>query len=58
VAESVGGLVVGRPGVRYVRFDSPYYLRHKRTTAAEIAKGELLAHWDGGWPAPMNQPLI
>jgi len=51
--EAIEDLVTGRPDVRYVRLAHRTVLGEKRNIAAEIARGELLAHWDDDdWSHP------
>ena len=51
--QPIADLVAGRPGMRYVRLAQRTVLGTKRNIAAEIATGELLAHWDDDdWSHP------
>ena len=51
--EPVEDLLIGRRGVRYVRLAHRTVLGTKRNVAADVARGELLAHWDDDdWSHP------
>jgi glycosyltransferase involved in cell wall biosynthesis len=50
---AVGDLVESAPGVRYVRLHRRLSIGAKRNVACEIAKGEIIAHWDDDdWYSP------
>jgi glycosyltransferase involved in cell wall biosynthesis len=51
--DPVGDLIPDDPTIRYVRLDRPYRLGPKRNLACQLARGEILAHWDDDdWYAP------
>ena len=51
--DRVGDLVPDDPRVRYVALDGPLVLGAKRNRACQLARGELIAHWDDDdWQAP------
>ena len=43
---SVRDLVPSRPDVRYYREEHPQILGDKRNRLCELARGEIIAHWD------------
>ncbi len=52
-ADPVGDLVPEHPRLRYVREERRLTLGEKRNRACEIARGEILLHWDDDdWHAP------
>jgi glycosyltransferase involved in cell wall biosynthesis len=52
-ADAIGDLVPPDPRIRYVRLTEPLVLGAKRNQACELARGELIAHWDDDdWHAP------
>ena len=49
----IGGLVPADPRIRYVRLDARRPVGAKRNLACELARSELIAHWDDDdWYAP------
>ena len=51
--DRIGDLVPEDPRVRYVELDHRLVLGAKRNRACELARGELVAHWDDDdWHAP------
>jgi hypothetical protein len=52
-ATSSEDLVEGRPGVRYARVPSAMSIGARRNLACELARGEVIVHWDDDdWYAP------
>lgn len=52
-ADRVGDLVPDDPRIRYVELGDRLVLGAKRNRACELARGELIAHWDDDdWHAP------
>jgi len=52
-ADSVADLVPAHPAVQYHRLEARRALGTKRNIACELAKGEIIAHWDDDdWSAP------
>ncbi len=50
---AIGDLVESAPGVRYVRLQRRLSIGAKRNLACELARGEIIAHWDDDdWYAP------
>lgn len=51
--ERVGGLIPPDPRIRYVALERPLVLGAKRNRACELARGEVIVHWDDDdWTAP------
>jgi glycosyltransferase involved in cell wall biosynthesis len=51
--DRVGDLVPDDPRIRYVELDRHVVLGEKRNRACELARGEVIAHWDDDdWQAP------
>jgi glycosyltransferase involved in cell wall biosynthesis len=51
--ESVEDLIPPAESIRYIRLDQRQTVGAKRNAAAELARGEVLAHWDDDdWMAP------
>ncbi|HZZ70382.1 MAG TPA: glycosyltransferase [Phenylobacterium sp.] len=51
--DSVADLIPDDPAIRYVRLDRRLSVGAKRNLACELARGELIAHWDDDdWMAP------
>jgi glycosyltransferase involved in cell wall biosynthesis/GT2 family glycosyltransferase len=51
--DPVEDLLPDDPRIRYVRLDRPMLLGEKRNLCNELARGDLLAHWDDDdWSAP------
>ena len=51
--DRIGDLVPDDPRIRYVELDDRLVLGAKRNRGCELARGELLAHWDDDdWHAP------
>jgi glycosyltransferase involved in cell wall biosynthesis len=51
--DSVGDLVNGLPGIRYLRLSARTSIGGKRNLACREARGEIIAHWDDDdWYAP------
>jgi glycosyltransferase involved in cell wall biosynthesis len=51
--DPVQDLMPDDPTIRYVRLDRPYRLGLKRNLACQLARGDILAHWDDDdWYAP------
>jgi glycosyltransferase involved in cell wall biosynthesis len=51
--DPVTDLVPDDPRIRYHRLERPLVLGEKRNRACELARGELIAHWDDDdWQAP------
>lgn len=52
-SDAVGDLMPDDPRIRYVRLERRCLLGDKRNLAAEMARGEILVHWDDDdWMAP------
>jgi predicted O-methyltransferase YrrM len=52
-ADSVEPLLPPDPRIRYVRLDEPRTIGAKRNLGCELARGDLVAHWDDDdWSAP------
>jgi hypothetical protein len=52
-ADAVADLIPDDPRVRYVRLDERLVLGEKRNRACELARGEVIVHWDDDdWQAP------
>jgi O-antigen biosynthesis protein len=51
--DRVGDLVPSDPRIRYVELDERLVLGEKRNRACELARGEIVVHWDDDdWHAP------
>jgi O-antigen biosynthesis protein len=51
--DRIGDLVPDDPRIRYIELDDRLVLGAKRNRACELARGELVAHWDDDdWHAP------
>ncbi|TXT39011.1 MAG: putative glycosyltransferase [Comamonadaceae bacterium] len=51
--DSVADLMPQHESVRYLRLEHKSSIGHKRNMACELARGELIAHWDDDdWMAP------
>jgi glycosyltransferase involved in cell wall biosynthesis/GT2 family glycosyltransferase len=51
--DAVADLIPPDYGIRYVRLDRKLVLGEKRNHACELARGEIIAHWDDDdWQAP------
>jgi glycosyltransferase involved in cell wall biosynthesis len=51
--DRVGDLIGDDPRIRYVELDGKLVLGEKRNRACELARGEIIVHWDDDdWQAP------
>jgi glycosyltransferase involved in cell wall biosynthesis len=51
--DRVADLIPDDPRIRYVALDGPLILGEKRNCACELARGEIIAHWDDDdWQSP------
>src|SRR4029077_19585158 len=52
-SQDIGDVASMDPRIRYLRLGAPQSIGTKRNVACELARGDLIAHWDDDdWYAP------